>query len=165
MWTLQAGSSVICVKGCVTPPPILSGERANSRKFPPIKDFLCIQVDGGFDCPSATDEDQETCDMPECTWSDWSDWSECGGADCGQTGSMSRTRDCSPPVSSFQSLNDFYGMVNGKLILLFQADAGYTCPEPNQEEQESCDMPECNCYCPARQWDTIIRNREQTNEK
>jgi len=88
----------------------------------------CIPpVDGGFDCPSATDDDQETCDMPQCTWSDWSDWSECGGADCGQTGSMSRTRDCSPP-----------------------ADAGYTCPEPNQEEQESCDMPECNCYCPAR---------------
>ena len=77
------------------------------------------------------------------------------GADCEQTGRKSWTRGCSLPVSlsevsKFQPVSTEF---DRKLILLSQADATiatYTRPEPNQEEQESFDMPECsNCYCPA----------------
>ena len=48
----------------------------------------------------ANEEEEGACDMPACDWTEWGVWSECGGADCGETGSMSRTRDCVPPVSS-----------------------------------------------------------------
>ena len=48
------------------------------------------------------EEEEGACDMPACNWTDWGVWSECAGADCGETGSMSRARDCVPPVSLVQ---------------------------------------------------------------
>merc|ERR1712037_315115 len=87
----------------------------------------CIPADdGSYGCPVPNEEEQGACDMPACNWTDWGVWSECAGADCGETGSMSRARDCVPPE-----------------------DGSYGCPVPNEEEQDSCNMPECNCFCPA----------------
>ena len=64
--------------------------------------FSNIQVDGGFPCPSQTDEEEEACDMPECPYTDWGDWTSCRGEFCGagEVGSRTRTRDCIPAVSS-----------------------------------------------------------------
>ena len=70
--------------------------------FTILKLRTCRQDDGSFGCPVANEEEEGACDMPACDWTEWGVWSECGGADCGETGSMSRTRDCVPPVSSSQ---------------------------------------------------------------
>ena len=66
-----------------------------------------IQVDGGFPCPSLTDEEQEECAMPECPYTEWGDWGRCAGEYCGSDskgnsyrGSRSRARDCIPAVST-----------------------------------------------------------------
>ena len=34
------------------------------------------------------------------SWGDWSEWGECRGSMCGEGGTRTRTRDCSPPVST-----------------------------------------------------------------
>merc|ERR1719373_1552138 len=96
------------------------GVRSRSRDCVP-------PVDGGFPCPSQTDEEEEACDMPECPYTDWGDWTSCRGEFCGagEGGSRTRTRDCIP------------------------ADDGqFGCKEESDEEEGSCDMPEC----PFTEW-------------
>ena len=63
-----------------------------------IEDLAC-QDDGSFGCPVANEEEQGTCDMPECQFTEWGDWSVCSGELCGGPGTNTRTRDCIPAVS------------------------------------------------------------------
>ena len=60
-----------------------------------------LQDDSQFGCAEATDEEEASCDMPECPYTDWGDWTKCIGEFCGagQVGSKTRTRTCIPAVS------------------------------------------------------------------
>ena len=46
------------------------------------------------------EEEQGTCDMPECQFTEWGEWSVCSGELCGGAGINARTRDCIPAVSN-----------------------------------------------------------------
>ena len=59
------------------------------------------QNDGQFACEEETDEEEESCDMTECQFTEWGDWSLCSGELCGGPGTNTRTRDCIPAVSNF----------------------------------------------------------------
>ena len=69
-------------------------------------DFLALceivtQDDGQFACQEATDEEEGSCDMPECPFGDWGEWSTCSGEMCGGPGTNTRSRDCIPAVSTY----------------------------------------------------------------
>ena len=61
---------------------------------------IYFKDDGQFACPEATDEEEGSCDMPECPYTDWGEWTKCTGEFCGagQVGLRSRTRECIPAV-------------------------------------------------------------------
>ena len=65
-----------------------------------FKVFHPLQDDGSFGCPVPNEEEQGTCDMPECQFTEWGDWGICSGQLCGGTGINARTRDCIPAVSN-----------------------------------------------------------------
>ena len=46
------------------------------------------------------EEEQGTCDMPECQFTEWGEWSTCSGELCEGAGTNTRTRDCIPAVSN-----------------------------------------------------------------
>ena len=60
-----------------------------------------MQDDGQFACAEATDEEEGSCDMPECPYTDWGEWTKCAGEFCGagEIGSRTRNRQCIPAVS------------------------------------------------------------------
>jgi len=89
-----------------------TGTRTRSRN--------CIgPVDGGDECPSASETQTESCDAPAC-WTDFGDWSQCS-LSCGGTGTQTRSKTCIEPE-------------NG----------GQPCPaQKTQEETKSCDVPAC----------------------
>merc|ERR1712212_671315 len=80
----------------------------------------CIgPVDGGDECPSASETQTESCDAPAC-WTDFGDWSQCS-LSCGGTGTQTRSKSCIEP-----------------------ANGGQPCPaQKTQEETKSCDVPAC----------------------
>ena len=89
---------------------------------------------GGAECD--TSETTRSCQMPacviDCQVSEWSEWGACGGADCGEQGTRSRTRT----------------------VLQQPAGGGAVCPT-TLEETESCPMDPCPVDCVVGEWTNV----------